>query len=167
MQKTVSTKALFAALGHARTRADRWISDGDFTPVNKPEAGKTRVWTEQDAARIECLFRLVDSGVNVKVGRAISHLFTHWNTSTFLVVQAHERNVVHREKNKHGGWTQVDEGHHFIGHIVRREELMEHVQPPQEYGVRATFIIDLDDVRDDIDRAFKLAIRLDDGEEAK
>jgi DNA-binding transcriptional MerR regulator len=160
MEKSVSTGALCAALGLSRTRIDRWISDGDFTPSDQPESGKARRWSEQDAARIECLFRLADAGVSVKVGRAISHVYTHWQEATYLVVLAHEVNLVRREM-RGTKYQQIDLGHPYIAHCVAREKLPEYLQNWGKHRVTAAFFVDLDEVREKIERAFKTAIRLD------
>jgi hypothetical protein len=72
----------------SKSRVERWISDGNFRPLDEPEQGRARLWSLPDLMRLLVFIRLVDSGCKIEVGRAIGALHGFKADAAFLVVSA-------------------------------------------------------------------------------
>lgn len=85
--------ALCAIRMWSKTRIEKWISDGHFRMIERPELGKARLWEKHDIMRLLVFMRLVDGGCRPEVGRAIGALHGFNDETAFLIVTAFERDI--------------------------------------------------------------------------
>ena len=85
--------ALCAIRMWSKTRIEKWISDGHFRMIERPEHGKARLWEKHDIMRLLVFLRLVDGGCRPEVGRAIGALHGFNNEAGFLIVTAFDRDI--------------------------------------------------------------------------
>jgi hypothetical protein len=71
-----------------KSRVERWISDGNFRPLDAPDPGMARLWSFPDLVRLIAFIRLVDAGCKLEVGRAIGALHGFKAGAAYLVVAA-------------------------------------------------------------------------------
>jgi hypothetical protein len=157
--ETVNLAPLCGALGVPRTRVDKWISDGMFTPIDNPTTGKARGWTKQDAYRLACFARLVDAGLKVEVGKAIDRLsgFGIVSEPEFLVVLAHKRTLWEDEKQADGTSKPNDTGRNYDAFVKTKREIVDQLGVPTWTSL-VHILIKLDDVKDEVERAWSYAL---------
>jgi hypothetical protein len=148
--KTVNLAPLCVALQVARTRVDKWISDGSFTPIDEPAPGKARSWTKQDALRLACFVRLVEAGLKVEVGKVIDRLsgFGIVSEPKFLVVLAHKR-TVWRDGTSEAYDTRVP----YEAFVVKKSEVIKQLGRSSWSSLGMT-LINLADVERDVEDAW-------------
>ncbi|TPI16581.1 hypothetical protein [Mesorhizobium sp. B4-1-1] len=151
--------ALCAIKMWSKTRIEKWISEGHFRMLERPEIGKARLWEKHDIMRLLVFMRLVDGGCRPEVGRAIGGL-TLYHEPAFLIITAFDRDIQGTRSAEElealsvsdDSWDRV---HARRGNAARH---LAHVEP------KPKLLDALLDTDEHVDILWKLVINLDDVE---
>jgi len=155
--ETVHLAPVCGALEVSRSRVEKWISDGVFTPGETPRNGKARGWTKHDVLRLACFVRLIDAGLRIEVGNAMKRLSAvEICESEFLVVLAHKRTIWRSEAQKNGPLKPVDTREQYEAYAITKEEIKQQLNISSWHSL-AHILINLNDVRDEAERAWSYA----------
>lgn len=154
---TVHLAPLCGALQVSRTRVEKWVSDGMFTPADTPLIGKARGWTKEDALRLACFVRLVDAGLRIEVGKAICRLSPlEISRSEFLVVLAYKKSIWREEVAEDGSLKAFDTGEYYDVLGTNKEEINKQIDSSSWLSL-VHILINLNDVKGEVDRAWSYA----------
>ena len=152
--------------GWSKQRIEKWISDGQFRPIDKPDAGKVRDWSLQDLMRLMAFMRLMEMGCAVEGAGEIGRVLDFKHDRSYLVLQVFDRDLV--KGNAAADLDDLDpawakffsergDAPRHMSHWCKGDEVARYVTG---MGVIGAFVLDLDEIERDAERLLKRAERM-------